>query len=418
VVVGANQILIDVHTLPQTCNQVEGRSSVIATAFEITGRRREAPFDLADIKDFRLRETGRLPAETIVENTHINLYSLDFEHSQAVFVETPPDVDLSQAPFYFITQYEKAKQVLTVSFEAMLQLAQSVTLDDSRLVFIHSVGRCGSTLASRIFAQIPGVINISEPDALTLLVKARHSGPDDKYNLIALLKATICLLCKTRAETAWVIKGRSYVIELGDWLHEIYPQTKNIFLYRHAETWLKSCLRAYSDGVERTDEEHRARENKIREFMAPMTPIIAQYDAKQHLSHASILALVWLSTMERYVQYSKMGIEMLAIRYANWRSAPCETAEAMLDYCQCRPTDMTAIYETLTRDSQAGTILSRETVKQHNRGINAIDLEALHRHLRNHAFIHQADFEVANTLKICNCSTMLRSHLSHPQKEE
>ena len=289
---------------------------------------------------------------------------------------------------------------MTIPFETMLQLAQSVSIDDNRLIFIYSVGRCGSTLASQIFAQIPGVINISEPNALSQLVIARNSRAYSEDDLVALLKATVSLLCKTAAETAWVIKGQSFVIELGDWLHEIYPQTKNLFLYRHAETWLRSGLRAYSNVVEGTDEERRARENQRREVLGSLVPSIAQYDAKQPLSHAGMLALMWLTAMERYVQYCRMGIEMLAIRYASWLSAPRKTAEAMLDYCQCRPTDMTAIYETLNRDSQAGTRLSREALEQRERVITELELEELHWHLQHHAFIHEADFEVPNTLKI------------------
>jgi hypothetical protein len=393
--------LTGVHIPLKTHNQVERKSLMLATTFEIVDRPHERPFPLADVRrNFRLRETGQLPAGKILENPYITLYNLDFENRQAVFVETPADVNLSQAPFYFVTQYEKAKRVLTIPFETMLQMAQSVPVDDNRLVFIYSVGRCGSTLASQIFAQIPGVINISEPDALTLLVVARNAKAHNEDDLVALLKATICLLCKTAAETAWVIKGRSFDIELGDWLHEIYPQTKNLFLYRHAESWLRSGLRAYGRGIEETDEERRSREKQRREILGPLVPSIAKYDPKQPLSHAGSLALMWLSAMERYVQYCRMGIEMLAIRYASWRSAPRKTAEAMIDYCRCRPTDMTAIYETLNRDSQADTHLSREALEQHKRVITELELEDLHWHLQHHAFIHEADFEVANTLKI------------------
>jgi hypothetical protein len=317
-----------------------------------------------------------------------------------VFVETPADIDLSQASFYFDPQFEKAKRVLTIPLETMRKLAKSVTIDDSRLILLYSTGRCGSTLASQIFAQIPGVINISEPHALSQLVVARNSRAYREDDLVALLKATVCLLCKTAAETAWVIKGQSFVIELGDWLHELYPQTKNLFLYRHAETWLRSGLRAYSHVVAGTEEERIARENQRREVLGPLVPAIAQYDAQRPLSHAEMLALMWLSAMERYVQYCNMGIEMLAIRYASWRSAPRETAEAMLDYCQCRPADMTAIYETLNRDSQAGTGLSREALVQRKRVVAEREQKEFHWHLRNHAFIHEADYEVPNTLKI------------------
>ncbi|MEO5887111.1 MAG: hypothetical protein ABIQ77_05550 [Anaerolineales bacterium] len=373
---------------------------MIAKTFVITEKRRKAPIAPADIKDFGLGESRELEAETILDNPHITLYSLDLENGLAVFVETPPDVNLSLAPFYFLAQYENALSVLTIPFETMIQLAQSVSLDDERLILIHSVGRAGSTLASQIFAQVEGIINISEPDALTLLVGARYFQPDNKEGLSALLNAAVRMLCKTPAQTAWVIKGRSFVIELGEWLQQLYPRAKNIFLYRDAETWLQSSLRAYNDGVERTDEERRMVESEDREVLKLGTPLIAQYDPNTHLSTTGLLSLMWLSVMERYVQLQSMGCKMLAIRYANWRFAPHETAAAMLDYCTCKPADMTRIDEVLTRDSQAGTFMSQEVIQQKEKVMGAGDLEELNRHLQDHAFITSADFEVANTLKL------------------
>jgi hypothetical protein len=373
---------------------------MMATAFEILDRPGHAAYRRPGIGNFRLREIGQVPAGTILENPHITLYSLDFENRRAVFVETPGDVNLSHAAFLFDTQSEEATRVLTIPFEAMIQLGKSVTIDDSRLISIYSTGRCGSTLASQIFAQIPGAINISEPYVLSQLVIARNTKAASEDELVALLEAAICLLCKTAAETAWVVKGQSFVIELGDWLHEIYPHTKNLFLYRHAETWLRSALRAYSGGAEATDEESRGRENQRREVLGPLVPAIAQYDPQQPLSHAGMLALMWLSAMERYVQLCDMGVEMLAIRYASWLSAPRKTAEAMLDYCGCRPADMRAIYEILNRDAQEGTRLSREALEQRGRVIAERELDELHRHLQQHSFIHEADFEAPATLKV------------------
>ena len=129
--------------------QVDRKSPLIATTFEIADRLNERPSPLVDIrKNFHLRDTGQPPAGKILENPQVTLYGLNFETRQAVFVETPADVDLSQAPFYFITQFEKAKHVVTVPFETMIQLAKSVTIDDNRVISIFSVGRCGSTLAS------------------------------------------------------------------------------------------------------------------------------------------------------------------------------------------------------------------------------------------------------------------------------
>lgn len=197
-----------------------------------------------------------------------------------------------------------------------------------------------------------------------------------------------------------MIKGRSFAIELGDWLHELYPQAKNIFLYRDAETWLESSLRAYSDGVTRTAAEQREYERGVREELAPGTPLIAQYRADQHLTYTEILVLMWLSVMQKHMELHELGVKMLAIRYSNWKRAPRETAAAMLEYCGCRPTDMSAVETALTKDSQAGTSLSQAAVHKHEISIQPSDLETLNRHLKNHAYIQTADFEAANTLKL------------------
>lgn len=373
---------------------------MIATLFDIEAKHRNSPIATVFISDFVLRESGQIAAETILQNPHITLYSLDFDNKRAVFVETPPDVDLSQAPFYYLAQYENAIRVLTISFETMIQLAESITIDDSRLVIVHSVGRSGSTLASQIFAQVEGVINISEPDALSLLAIMRFTRPEKVDELKTLLLASIHLLCKTPTETAWVIKGRGQIIELADWLKHYFPHTKNIFLYRNAETWLNSSIRAFGTFVNQPSIEDADADTSFRKFIKVRLSKMAQYNAAHLPSFPETLALMWLSTMERYLTWHDMGIEMLAIRYANWRSDPQKTAIAMLDYCNCLPADMTAVYKALNRDSQKGTYLSQQAVKHHKTAIKASDLEILTHQLQKHPIIKTADFEVPNTFTV------------------
>jgi hypothetical protein len=373
---------------------------MIATTFEITAKKRPFPFSIADIKDFELRESGQRPAEDILSNPQITLYALDFEQGRAVFVETPPEVDLSQAPFYYMAQSEQAVCVLTVPFETMIPLAQSVKLDDRKLIFIHSMGRCGSTLASKIFAQLPGVVNLSEPDVLTQLVAARFMQPDKQAELKMLLDACIRLLCKTPAQTAWVVKGRSWVIELADWLHELYPQTRNVYLYREAESWIRSNVNAFADESRISAEQLRQYEVETRGWMQLFVPSIARYDPDQHLSATGFSSLMWLANIERYTELHQAGIEMLAIPYPNWKLDPRRTALTMLEYCGCRPDDLTAVEETLAKDSQAGSVASQDAVQQRTAGVQLFDPAELNRHLQAHPYIRTADFEVANTLKL------------------
>ena len=371
-----------------------------ATSFEIIKRQRTNPVNFVDIKDFELRENGQIDAVEILTNERINLYALDFKGGQAVFVETSSPDELSQAPFYYQAQYENAVRVVTLPFETMIQLAQSVTVDDSKLVFIHSTGRSGSTLASQLFAKIPGVINMSEPDTLTLLVIARFMRPEQKDMLKMLLDASIRMLCKTPAQNAWVIKGRSWVIELGDWLYALYPHARNLYLYREAESWVKSFLTAFMDEIERTPEEHRQLEIETRGWMKLLTPSIARYDPGQHLSGTGLLTLMWLDNMERYTELHQAGIDMLAIPYSNWKLDPRRTALSMLEYCGCHPDDMAVIETTLTKDSQAGSAISQDSVKKKANPSQFFDPAEMNHHLQNHPYIHTMDHEVPNTLKL------------------
>jgi len=373
---------------------------MLAANFEIINKRRSDPVGLTDIKDFELRQDGEIDAQEILINPRISLYALDFENSQAVFVEAGSPAELAQAPFYYQAQYEGAVRVITLSLESVIQLAQSVQVEDGKLIFIHSTGRSGSTLASKIFAQVPGVINMSEPDALTEVVIARFMKPEMHDMFRMLLDACIRLLCKEPASTAWVIKGRSWVIELGDWLHQLYPQAKTLYLYRDAESWVKSTLGAFVSDVERTSEDWRREENEVRGWMKLLVPSIARYDLGQHLNATGLLALMWLDNMERYMQLHESSVEMLAIQYPNWKLEPRRTAVSMLEYCDCCPEDLTAIEEVLTKDSQAGSAISQEAVKKKNAPAQYFDATELNRHLQNHAYIKTTGFEVQNTLKL------------------
>jgi hypothetical protein len=373
---------------------------MIATSFEILGRKQVDPVSFTDINDFELRESGEIDAGEILNHPHITLYNLDFQSGRAIFVETPQEIDLSRVPFFYQAQREHAIRVLTVPFETMIQLAQCVTVEDGKLILIYSMGRSGSTLASQILAQVDGVINMSEPDVLTQLVAARFMQPGKEMELKVLLDASIRLLCKTPAQTAWIIKGRSWIVELGDWLNELYPQTKNLYLYREAKSWSRSNLSAFVEDVEWTPEQRLQSENEARGWMKLFFPLIARYDPEVHLSLTGLCTLMWLSLMERYMELDRAGVKMLAIQYPSWQQAPRQTALSMLDYCGCCPTDPTTIDETLKKDSQAGTSIAQDTVKKKTIIANLFDTEEMNRFLQAHAFINFPDFEVPNTLKL------------------
>jgi len=71
----------------------------------------------------------------------------------------------------------------------------------------------------------------------------------------------------------------------------------------------------------------------------------------------------------------------------------------MLDYCDLHVDDLSAIDETLSRDSQEGSAISQDVVK--NRATSTFfNRDVMNWFLQAHPYIHTPDFEVANTLKI------------------
>lgn len=369
------------------------------TTFKIVDKHRESAFAIPHLSDFGLEKTGCMPFSAILNNDHVTLYSLDFDTQTAVFVEIPAEIDLSQVPFMFVTQYDEAVRVLTVSFNDFLQMADGVTLDESRLVFIHSTGRCGSTLASQVFAQVPGVVNLSEPFVLPQLVIDKNTHLAQKERQMALLKATVLLLCKTKADKAWVIKEHSYALGLSGWLHTLFPLAKHLFLYRNAETWMRSCLSAYFGGGDMTAQEFIENEIGYRGYKAPLIPAIGSLPAEPHRTFADLMTREWLSYMQRHSEFCEAGMTMLAIRYQDWKSAPQKTAEAMLEYCDCLPEDLTAVHAVLEKDSQAGTILAQDTVKK-RWVISDQQRQTMGDILSSHQKIKSADYEAINTLRI------------------
>ena len=370
-----------------------------AICFNIVSKRRASPLAFANVNDFKLQQSGNVSPQIILENPDITLYSLDFQANQGIFVETPPAINLSEAPFLYDAQYEHATRVFAVPFGLMVQLAKSIQLNPAQLIFLHSVGRAGSTLAGQICSKVKGVINISEPEALTWLVPAKLANPGIEAELIMFFDACIRFLCKTPVQTAWVIKGRSFVIELGDWIYKKYPGSKNIFLYRDAETWLKSSLQAYT--FELPEAEMREQEKNLKRNLSPLVPRIAKYNKSHHLTTAEIISLMWLSVMDRYMRLHDMGFEMMAIRFENWNVAPRETAIAMLEYCGLNIDDA-ALDNALSRDSQAGTHLSRETLSKKGYNLREEDIRQLKQLLHDHPVIQTPDYMVPNTMPLAN----------------
>lgn len=313
-------------------------------------------------------------------------------------MKTQPGVDLAQAPFFYQAQYENSVNLISVPYETLHKLASEISLDSRHLILVYSVGRCGSTLLGSALNAVDGIVGISEPDAITQLVMFRDFDGSNEAGISPLVESCIKLQCKpteqTLNPTAWVIKFRSFGIELGDLLYKHFPDTKNIFLYRNAETWMTSTMRAFVDNEH--NPEYRA---FMQAVLSTMVPPIAKHvqSGGPLLTFSTIGSMMWLRVMERYMELHEKGMPGLAVRYEDLKAAPQETMQKIVEYCGFSNADMEAVYRVLEQDSQAGSAFSQENLRQKKFEMTDAHRADLARILQTHPVINSADFMIPAT---------------------
>jgi hypothetical protein len=334
----------------------------------------------------------------VISNPLISLYCLDHANQRVLFVENRPGVDLSQAPFLYQAQYENAVRLIAVSYETLHELARAIPLNDARLILVYSVGRTGSTLLGAALNAVEGIVGFSEPDVFTQLVALREWDGSNDAEISALVESCMKLLCKPTEQIpeprGWVIKFRSFTIELGDLLHEHFPNTKNIFLYRHAEAWLNSMYRVFGD----TEGDIGFR-TFIQGWLSTLVPPIARHGQAggSLLSYSSMFSMLWLNTMERYTSLRNSGMPGLAIRYEDIQAVPQAALEQIFEFCGLPTAGMESVHQVLEKDSQAGTGFSRESLSHKKNGLMEAQLADLYRELQAHPAIPSPDYVVPGT---------------------
>ena len=92
----------------------------------ITSKINDQPFSLVSAEHFTTQKGQTVDPQTILDQPNLSLYCLDHANRRALFVETPAEIDLFQAPFYFIAQYEAATRLIAVPYDTLHALAQQV----------------------------------------------------------------------------------------------------------------------------------------------------------------------------------------------------------------------------------------------------------------------------------------------------
>ena len=341
-----------------------------ATILEIDNRTREMGFMIPDLdRDFDYHVGETVDSEIVLRHPNMSLFGLDDRNRRAIFVETPLDIDLTEHPFYYVAQYQQAQRLIVVPYDELLRISD-VRGPVEHLIIIYSTGRCGSTLLSNVFGEVDHILSLSEPDVYSNLVWLRQDHPEREAEFIDLTRACTRLLCKPSPQIqqpkTYVIKHRNWAVRLADLQFSATPQAKNLFLYRHAATWMASFLRLRQP-IDPLD---------IERMMALWIPIVTRFHPEvvalmetldgRLPTEGERMAVTWAGMLALYERWQQM-MPFLAVRYEDLNAQRETVVKAIFEYCGVSSAAVTSALTAFDNDSQAGTPLARADAAKGNR---------------------------------------------------
>jgi hypothetical protein len=329
---------------------------------------RHKDYDLmpSHVVDFTLGAAAPFDAEELARNPAYSLYCVEPDTREAVFVETPATLDLTDFPFLFVAQFRHATHVVTVPFDALHGVAAAIPPPADDLILVHSVGRCGSTLVSRAFAALPGVCSLAEPDAITQLTAWRFDRRSHAGELMRLVDSCVRLYCKPMAgmsqPTHYVMKFRAQCIEIADLLHRAFPSARQVYITREPLDWLQSAWQAF---VVPQDMGRPATVALLEDAFARVHPLIRSLQVPgQPMPIWKTWMLVWIANTETHARLRAGGMDFHELNYRSLQTDPVETIAALFTACSLTEYDRDVLVRCVKDDSQAGSIVARSEVRK------------------------------------------------------
>lgn len=338
---------------------------------EIRARRRRIAIEIPAPEDFQTTPGPTLPEETLLRDPSLSLYCIDPARRVALFVSTRPDARIYEEPFLYQAQNKHAQYLVSASFDTLDRLGTRAALRIKRIAFLFSVGRCGSTLVSRMLSVAPGVISLSEPDVYSQLVYLRqHDGSrDEEITEIARLCAPFLFGSALDSIELLVVKPRSFGTELAPLLWRAHPQMRAVFMYRNGEEVVASFLRML-DGRAGLRIPRGAWALRLWLLLQPsmaqralyMIPLLHEHPMRDFLPAglAGPVLAHWVSVLHRYHALRDAGLPIAALRYEDLIADTKGLLGTLFAWLELPPAALAAAQKLMDSDSQAGSVLARD----------------------------------------------------------
>lgn len=230
---------------------------ILASSYDIMGRRlRLIPAEMASPGHFFKRPCGQTDMIRLLRERgdQITPYCLDDRRRCLLLLETPKPIDLLTAnPFFYEAQRDHAIRIHAVAYSDLERLTDIILPADQAPapVFLHSTGRCGSTLLSQLLGITGNFQSVSEPDFYSqAVILSRLADGQRDQELRRLMDGCTRLLshhlhCRDSKATWPLIKLRSWCLFAAPLFEPLSGRWHNLFLYRDPLPTINSFLNAY-----------------------------------------------------------------------------------------------------------------------------------------------------------------------------
>jgi len=351
-----------VRSRPSYCDDM-------GTRHPIDSRQRRFEVDPARFDQFELGRGRPISDDELLDDPTWTLFAIDPEHDRALLLRMPEGVDLTTKPFAFVAQFEHAVEAAVVSIDQLSELAESLPRP-ARTVHLFSTGRCGSTLASRIFAELDGLWSMSEPDAIGQLVPRRSEYGTDRMRMM--LRAATQWSFRPidgRTDRTCVLKYRSEALfDVADYLAAT-PDSSALFLYRDLTGWVDSAHRfGQKQGVGVSTGSHDIG-GVVWPLLSADAPPEAVDDICDPLDPETpaelVLAALWTLRIEAFASTIGAGLPLHPFSYRQLNHERDATVAALLGLLgHDSPENRERARRAYDADSQQGTVGARDRAAQ------------------------------------------------------
>jgi hypothetical protein len=376
---------------------------MIIRQFNIESKHRRDVGFVASLNDLTVSGGDEVAASAIVDNTAVSLYCFDDVNRQAVFVELPQQIDLTQEPFVYQSQYEYTQRLFTVPFQLFNQLAKELPAV-RQPIFIHITGRSGSTLLNHAFNASGLVKSLAEPDVVSQFASLRHqSDLVQEGELQELADSTMRFLFKDHHAAciqSHAVKFRNQGTLVMDVFQAAFPQGKNLFLYRDVFGFVASFQRILRQVGLPESKSFLAWRDEFQSYLAGDLSHLSRYVGGEQVTLiiAEQLTLWWTAVIEWYLAQHNQGVPALAVSYADLVATPEETLATIFRYCGLPTNRVGQGLQAYARDSQEGTRMARENpLEVNSQGLTLEEETAVQEILSKHPLIGRSDFTIPSS---------------------